>query len=92
MGYGWPGNVRQLKAVLRRMVTLAGEGHAIGAGELRLEETSVATTLLEQMEEVEKRRVAEVLLQVGGSRTEAAKLLGVPRTTLINKIRRYGLS
>jgi DNA-binding protein Fis len=33
-----------------------------------------------------------VLEQVGGSRTEAAKLLGVPRTTLINKIRRFGLS
>jgi DNA-binding protein Fis len=34
----------------------------------------------------------EVLRQVRGSRTEAAKLLGVPRTTLLNKMRRYGLS
>ncbi|HEY2954166.1 MAG TPA: helix-turn-helix domain-containing protein [Candidatus Eisenbacteria bacterium] len=38
------------------------------------------------------RSAADVLEQVGGSRTEAAKLLGVPRTTLINKIRRFGLS
>jgi transcriptional regulator with PAS, ATPase and Fis domain len=90
--YAWPGNVRQMRSVVRRVVTLAADGHAIGAGELRLEETNVPTTLLEELGEAEKRRVTEVLRQVGGSRTEAAKLLGVPRTTLLNKIRRYGLS
>jgi two-component system C4-dicarboxylate transport response regulator DctD len=81
-----------MRSVVRRVVTLAADGHTIGAGELRLEETSVPTTLLEELGEAEKRRVAEVLRQVGGSRTEAARLLGVPRTTLLNKIRRYGLS
>jgi transcriptional regulator of acetoin/glycerol metabolism len=81
-----------MRSVVRRVVTLAADGHAIGAGELRLEETNVPTTLLEELGEAEKRRVTEVLRQVGGSRTEAAKLLGVPRTTLLNKIRRYGLS
>jgi len=51
----------------------------------------VPTTLLEQMEQTEKRRVIEVLGQTRGSRSEAAKLLGVPRTTLLNKMKRYGL-
>jgi transcriptional regulator with GAF, ATPase, and Fis domain len=53
---------------------------------------SVYAALLEELGEAEKRRVVEVLRQVGGSRTEAAKMLGVPRTTLLNKMRRYGLS
>jgi transcriptional regulator of acetoin/glycerol metabolism len=35
--------------------------------------------------------VVEALQQARGSRTEAAKVLGVPRTTLLNKIKRYGL-
>jgi DNA-binding NtrC family response regulator/tetratricopeptide (TPR) repeat protein len=90
--YAWPGNIRQMKAVVRRVVTLTSDGHSIGVAELKLEDTSVPTTLLEELGEAEKRRVAEVLRQVGGSRTEAAKLLGVPRTTLLNKMRRYGLS
>src|SRR5574341_917996 len=70
LSYAWPGNVRQMRAMVRRVVTLAADGHAIGAGELRLEETSVPTTLLEELGEAEKRRVTEVLRQVGGSRTE----------------------
>lgn len=92
VSYAWPGNVRQMKAVMGRIVTLTPDGHVIGPAELKLEETSVATTLVEELGEAEKRRVVEVLRQVGGSRTEAAKLLGVPRTTLLNKMRRYGLS
>jgi len=92
LSYAWPGNVRQMKSVMGRIVTLTPDGHTIGPAELKLEETSVATTLLEELGEAEKRRVVEVLKQVGGSRTEAAKLLGVPRTTLLNKMRRYGLS
>jgi len=39
----------------------------------------------------ERERVAEALKEARGSRTEAAKALGIPRTTLINKLRRYGL-
>ena len=92
LSYAWPGNIRQMRAVVRRIVTLTADGHAIGMGELKLEETSVATTLQEELEEAEKKRVVEVLQQVRGSRTEAAKRLGVPRTTLLNKMRRYGLS
>jgi transcriptional regulator with PAS, ATPase and Fis domain len=92
VSYAWPGNVRQMKAVATRVVMLTHDGHVVSPAELKLEETTVATTLLEELGEAEKRRVVEVLRQVGGSRTEAAKMLGVPRTTLLNKMRRYGLS
>jgi transcriptional regulator of acetoin/glycerol metabolism len=36
--------------------------------------------------------VGEALAQARGSRTEAARILGMPRTTLINRVKRYGLA
>jgi DNA-binding NtrC family response regulator len=92
VAYPWPGNVRQLKAAMRRLVLLVPEGHTIAAGELKLDDTSIATSLLEEMEQSEKRKVIEALAQTRGSRTEAARMLGIPRTTLLNKIKRYGLT
>ena len=83
--------MRQLRSVIRRAVILAREGREVGAEELELGEGKAATTLLEELEQAEKRRVIEALQQRGGSRTEAARLLGIPRTTLLNKLRRYGL-
>ena len=43
------------------------------------------------VEHAERRRIAEALAHAGGSRTLASKALGVPRTTFINRLRRYGL-
>jgi DNA-binding NtrC family response regulator len=89
--YAWPGNVRQLKALVRRVVILASPGHEVGESELELDEGRVPTTLLEELAQAERRRIAEAAGQARGSRTEAAKALGMPRTTLINKLKRYGL-
>ncbi len=89
--HSWPGNVRQLRAVLRRAVLLSTPGRPIEADDLQLDAGSVPTTLLEEMEAAEKMRISEVLAQARGSRTEAAKALGMPRTTLINKMQRHGL-
>jgi transcriptional regulator of acetoin/glycerol metabolism len=44
------------------------------------------------MEQTERQRLREALLQARGSRTEAARSLGIPRTTFINKMRRFGLN
>jgi transcriptional regulator with PAS, ATPase and Fis domain len=89
--YAWPGNVRQLRAVIKRVVLLAADGHEVQPDELQLENAEIPTTLIEELEQAERRRVGEALSQARGSRTEAAKLLGMPCTTLINKMRRYGL-
>ncbi len=89
--YAWPGNVRQLRAVIKRVVLLSADGHVVTPEVLQLENVQVPTTLIEELEQAERRRVGEALAQARGSRTDAARLLGMPRTTLINKIRRYGL-
>jgi DNA-binding NtrC family response regulator/tetratricopeptide (TPR) repeat protein len=91
-GYSWPGNVRQLRSVIKRVVLLGSEGHEVTPENLQLENAEVPTTLIEELEQAERRRVGEALSQARGSRTEAAKVLGVPRTTLINRMKRYGLT
>ncbi len=92
VGYSWPGNIRQLRSVIKRVVLLGNEGHEVTPEELQLENAEVPTTLIEELEQAERRRVGEALSQSRGSRTEAAKALGMPRTTLINRMKRYGLT
>jgi transcriptional regulator with AAA-type ATPase domain len=89
--HAWPGNVRQLKSAMRRLVLLATDGHTIEPHEVTLGEAKAPGSLFEELEQSERARVEEALQQSGGSRTEAAKSLGIPRTTLINKMRRFGI-
>jgi DNA-binding NtrC family response regulator len=91
-GYSWPGNVRQLRSVMKRVVLLGVEGHDVTPENLQLESAEVPTTLLQELEQSERRRVGEALSQARGSKTEAARILGLPRTTLINRVKRYGLT
>ena len=91
VNYAWPGNVRQLRAVIKRVVLLAKDGRAVTPEQLELHNAEVPTTLTGELEVEERRIVQEALAKASGSRTEAAKILGVPRTTLVNKIRRFGL-
>jgi transcriptional regulator with PAS, ATPase and Fis domain len=89
--YPWPGNVRQLRAVLRRLVILSAPGHEIGATEVQLDEAEVSSTLSEELEQAERRRMLEALAQARGSRSEAARALGMARTTFVTKMKRYGI-
>jgi DNA-binding NtrC family response regulator len=89
--YPWPGNVRQLRAVIKRVVLLAKDGRPVTPEQLELHCAEVPTTLTGELEVEERRLVQEALAKAAGSRTEAARILGVPRTTLVNKIRRFGL-
>jgi len=43
------------------------------------------------MEGIERKRLTAALRAAGGNQSHAAKALGMPRTTFINKLRRYGL-
>jgi transcriptional regulator with GAF, ATPase, and Fis domain len=101
--YGWPGNVRELMNVLERAAVLS-EGTSIDADDLALSDKPPTADELgasssveddaahrEVMEAIERDRLIAALKASGGNRSSAARTLGMPRTTLINKIRRYGL-
>ena len=87
--YDWPGNVRELENAIERAVVVQ-RGEEIRAGDLplgppppRVEETSLA--------QLERRHIEEVLRQTAGNVSESARKLGIDRTTLYNKIRKYRL-
>lgn len=94
--YSWPGNLRQLKNVVKRAALLA-QGRWITAAELDRElwvvpAAAVSSGLSLHSEADEQRRILEALRQAGNNKSKAAILLGIDRKTLYNKMKLYGLS
>ncbi len=99
LAYGWPGNVRELKNVIERAAMLA-ETDAIGPDDLGLPlslpvSSSAAAAPVAaaavRLEDAERAHIAHVLASAGGSRTRAAAMLGISRSTLWEKGKRHGL-
>jgi DNA-binding NtrC family response regulator len=90
--YPWPGNVRELRNILERAVLL-GDQHLLTAKDLHFDvhidtdrfDDGAITTL----EEVERNYIARALRILGGTVPEVAKRLGIPRSSLYNKIRQH---
>ncbi|HXG52536.1 MAG TPA: sigma-54 dependent transcriptional regulator [candidate division Zixibacteria bacterium] len=101
MSYDWPGNVRELENTVLRMIVscktdildVSDIPSEIRGGDIG---TAPASALLkgisrESREMVERRAIEEALRRTEGNVTQAAKLLGVSRATLQNKMKLYGL-
>jgi transcriptional regulator with PAS, ATPase and Fis domain len=93
LGYDWPGNVRELKNCIDRAVVL-GDGEIIHSEDLphhlRMEKKQIPSPL-ESLEQMEKDHITRVLRHTNWHKSEAAKVLGVTRQTLDNKIEKYQL-
>lgn len=99
--YDWPGNVRELRNRIERAAALA-DGEVLGLAELfpeqSLEEAAgpaigpAAGLLDSAMEEATRAAIQDALRRSGGSRAEAARILGISRTTLWKRMRELGLS
>ncbi len=94
--YPWPGNVRELRNAIERAAIMA-EGDEIGDDDLAflLRRAGVPAEEDEptlSLRETEKKAVQQALLVARGNKSEAARLLGIDRTTLYDKIKAYGLS
>ncbi len=100
--YRWPGNVRELKNVIERAVVLA-QGDYIDAGDLMLSNLATSGETAEMpsnsgqfvpcsLDEMERRHILATLRATAGNKSQAAQLLGIERSTLDRKIRRYNLA
>lgn len=92
MNYNWPGNLREMKNLVRR-ATLLAQDDIIRLTDLGPSlQTPAATTGLQlHNEDSEKQRILQALEATGGNKSKAAQLLGVDRKTLYNKLKLYGL-
>ncbi|WP_162418848.1 sigma-54-dependent transcriptional regulator [Cyclobacterium roseum] len=100
MEYHWPGNLRELKNIIRRAVLLTGEGlvqpEVIPSELLESEAISVmdihsARDLKSSFEEQEKSLILKTLEETKFNKSKAAKVLNMDRKTLYNKLEKYGL-
>jgi DNA-binding NtrC family response regulator len=91
--YEWPGNIRELENAVERAVILARRD-TIEVPDLSQQSLYLPhkTVVGKTMREVEKSHILNILIESGGNCSEAARLLGISRMTLYNKIKAYGLS
>lgn len=95
--YSWPGNIRELHNVLERAMLVA-ECNPITSLDLQFQPYRPDATHRSSrhasltLKEAERMHIAEVLAQEFGSVEKAARRLGIPRSSLYNKVRRLGVS
>jgi two-component system, NtrC family, response regulator AtoC len=94
--YSWPGNVRELRNVIERGVALANQAGTLMPEHLPDHVRSPRGTnpppalatgdVRDALKDYERQRILDALDKTGGNRTEAAKILGLPRRTLTYKM------
>jgi len=91
--YEWPGNVRELENAIERAVILAKNPY-IDAADLPMESPKLArqATPEQSLEDVEKNHILRVLEENNRNYSQAARVLGISRVTLYNKVKTYGLN
>ncbi len=95
--YNWPGNVRELEHTLERACVLSPSGTlGMECFDFFLprvfhenEKTEAPSSLYDQKQRAEREAVVNALLQTNGNKAKAARLLGIPRSLLYEKINRY---
>ena len=90
--HSWPGNLRELNNVVKRAVLLT-RGNKISTAELTQAMGQIRTDNVQQLhdEDTERQRIITALQQTNGNKAKAARLLGVDRKTIYNKIEKLGI-
>ena len=103
--HGWPGNVRELEHVVERALAFCGNGeirpeHVLPLGTADAEPASVPAlelgengrlSLTETVADIERRMILLALRQCDNNQARAAQKLGIPRTTLRDKMAKYSV-
>jgi DNA-binding NtrC family response regulator len=100
----WPGNVRELENLVERLVALTEgdvihvedlpaemSGQRVVAGDVCLELTENGMDMVAAITEIERGLINRALELSGGIKARAAVLLGINRTTLVEKMKRMGM-
>ncbi|MBI5967993.1 MAG: sigma-54-dependent Fis family transcriptional regulator [Deltaproteobacteria bacterium] len=97
MKHHWPGNVRELENTIERAMILE-EREMITPKSLPwlfltepMEKSTPLPKKLMSLEDMEKEHIAHVLKETGGHKSRAAKILGIDRKTLYQKVQKYQL-
>ncbi len=93
VAYQWPGNIRELKNIMKRMVLLA-EGPTIRREHLPFAasvDVPAAPAAYPSLDDVERDHIARTLAKAGGVKKAAAGMLGISRSTLDRKIEQYAI-
>lgn len=90
--HSWPGNLRELNNVVKRAVLLT-RGNKITTVELTQAMGQIRTDNVLQLhdEDTERQRIITALQQTNGNKAKAARLLGIDRKTIYNKIEKLGI-
>jgi DNA-binding NtrC family response regulator len=104
VSYSWPGNVRELKNVMERAMILAKGDFIVPEDlplELRKDVGGLHTAASDEkwmdrdgflpLADVERNYILKVLHEKGGNKSKTARILGVSRSTLREKLNRYGV-
>jgi len=99
--YTWPGNIRELRNVVERAMIVC-QGDAIERADLPLEKNVTPAvpsftegkipSLKKVLQETERQAILAALEHTGNNRVEAARILGIHRTGLYQKMKKHGIA
>jgi DNA-binding NtrC family response regulator len=90
LGYHWPGNVRELENAIERALLISREDD-LPPEAFPFQVNPTRPIYGQRLEDIERVHIEKILAETNWNLSRSARLLDIDRTTLYNKIRRYGL-
>jgi two-component system response regulator HydG len=88
--HDWPGNVRELENAVERALVVC-HGPEIRASDFSFQFQGEAPKGGQSLDDIERAHIERILRETQHNLSRAARILDIDRTTLYNKLRRYGL-
>jgi len=90
LNYDWPGNVRELENAVERAMVI-GQGAELQTSDFPFQLHPAAPPGGRSLEAVERVHIEQILEETTWNLSRSARILGIDRTTLYNKLKRYGM-
>ena len=89
--YPWPGNIRELQHAMERAIIMSNDRLMKAADFLMPKKTRASAVASLKVEDVEKQAIQKAIERFDGNLSKASEELGIGRTTLYRKMKKYGL-